>query len=560
MWGLCLTANFVGNLLPYFFKVIADRVLASPGTISFHLLLGPLLFIAGVLILTEILYRSGHIIELYIAPAAFAKITSSLYEGLIQRPVSYFENKFSGDLGRRIEQVGTATFYFIQDFPWGAGWAISSLIAAGVLLGVANIYLLLTFLVWFVLSITTSIPILVRHYRASEAVAKVHAQLSGNIVDAVSNIPLIHSFGGVGYENIFNDRKLSEVMAAERKMRWIFVWNRFQQGVSIIVFGISLTLVSIFLFSHGQFSVGDFVIVAATIPSVIAVAWNMGDIISRTVREVGTMSDAIKNLKENQLQLVGGNLQGSARSGTSIDFRDISFQYPGTSSPVFNNFSFHINEGEKVGIVGPSGTGKSTLVKLLLRQQEVQTGIVAIGGVPVKDFSLTAFNKLISYVPQDTSLFHRTLFENIHYADPAASREAVIEASKQARANEFIQLLPQKYETLVGERGVKLSGGQRQRIALSRAILKNAPILVLDEATSALDSESEGIVQAALGEVFARHTVIAIAHRLSTLRSMDRIVVMEQGAIVESGNPQELLKKDGGIFKEIWEQQKNGFV
>jgi ATP-binding cassette subfamily B protein len=309
-----------------------------------------------------------------------------------------------------------------------------------------------------------------------------------------------------------------------------------------------------------MFTLGDFVIVAAAIPSMISVVWNLGDLVLNASRQVGQFSDAVANLREKQERLRGGEAALAHDQTYSITFDKITFQYPGTQKPVFSNFSFAVKSGERVGVVGPSGVGKSTLVKLLLRQYNAQAGAVAVGGTSVDRLSLEAFNTLISYVPQDTSLFHRTLFENIAYADPRASKEAVLKASREAHAEEFINALPDKYDTKVGERGVKLSGGQRQRIALARAILKNAPILILDEATSSLDSESESAIQETLSLLFKNHTVVAIAHRLSTLRAMDRIVVINEGEIVESGTPQALLENKDGIFKKMWEHQKNGFV
>jgi ATP-binding cassette subfamily B protein len=343
-------------------------------------------------------------------------------------------------------------------------------------------------------------------------------------------------------------------------MRWISVLNKFQQGLSVLLLGSSLILVSVYLFSQGEFTIGDFVIVAATIPLLVGVVWNFGDGVLRASREYGQLSDAVTHLREKQEQLSGGILGKIAGNEYSVAFKDIFFQYPATAYPVFQKFSLRIEQGEHVGIVGPSGVGKSTLIKLLLRQYEPGAGDILIGKTSIKKLTLETFNKLISYVPQDTSLFHRTLFENIHYANPAASKEAVVEASRRAHAHEFITELPEGYETKVGERGVKLSGGQRQRIALARAILKNAPVLVLDEATSSLDSESESVVQQALSDLFENRTVIAIAHRLSTLRAMDLIIVLENGSIIESGSPQDLLNIEKGVFKKMWEHQKNGFI
>lgn len=555
-----IIGNTCGSLLPYFLKLVADKVLENPGTVSFADLSRPFIFLVLVFLFQEIFNRIGHIIETYVAPEIFRYITTSLFEGLVKRPTSYFENKFSGDLGRRIEQVGSAIMFFVESFPWTFGWMATAIIGSAFILSLTHWYIFLTFIGWVAFFILTSIPVLIWHYRASKKVASSRASLSGSIIDTLSNIPLVQAFGGVPYEQSQNEKATWEVVMAERKMRWISVAHKFQCGISQAILGISLTYVSVLLFTRGEFTVGDFVLVSATIPSLIGVIWNFGEIIIQVSRYYGELSDAVSHLREKQEQLQGGNVSEVFNKEYSIEFRDVSFQYPATKAFVFDKFSLGIKQGERVGIVGASGVGKSTLVKLLLRQHEFGGGSISIGGVPIQDFSLEAFHKLMSYVPQDTSLFHRSLFENIKYAKISASDQEVFNASQKAKADEFIKNFPSGYETKVGERGVKLSGGQRQRIALARAILKNAPILILDEATSSLDTESESFIQEALLNLFNDRTVIAIAHRLSTLRAMDRIIVLENGLVAESGSPQELLQKEGGIFKKMWEHQKDGFI
>jgi ATP-binding cassette subfamily B protein len=240
-----------------------------------------------------------------------------------------------------------------------------------------------------------------------------------------------------------------------------------------------------------------------------------------------------------------------------LTFRDVSFNFGKTK--VFDNFNLEIKAGEKVGIVGVSGAGKTTLTDLLLRNHDTKSGNITIDKHDIRDITRKSLRNKIAFVPQDVSLFHRTILENIRYGDLKATDKQVVEAAKKAQANEFIETFPKKYETFVGERGVKLSGGQRQRIAIARAFLKSAPILVLDEATSALDSESELLVQAALAKLMRGKSVIAIAHRLSTLRIMDRIVVLEKGKIVESGTHESLMHKKG-VYSKLWNHQIEGFI
>ena len=242
-----------------------------------------------------------------------------------------------------------------------------------------------------------------------------------------------------------------------------------------------------------------------------------------------------------------------------VVFGDVGFRYP-NGKEVFSGFDLDIKPGERVGLVGHSGAGKSTITKLLLRFNDVTSGVLSIDGQDVRTVTQDDLRSAISYVPQEPVLFHRSLSKNIAYGKPDASHEEIREAARRAHADEFISELEQGYETYVGERGVKLSGGERQRIAIARAILKDAPVLVLDEATSSLDSHSEHLIQEALNELMKGRTTIIIAHRLSTIQKMDRIIVLEGGAIREQGTHEELLALPDGAYKHMWDLQAGGFI
>ena len=243
-----------------------------------------------------------------------------------------------------------------------------------------------------------------------------------------------------------------------------------------------------------------------------------------------------------------------------ITFKDVTFCHDGSDEAIFSNLSIHIKPGEKVGLVGHSGSGKTTFTRLLLRFSDIEAGDILIDGQNIAAITQDDLRRHIAYVPQEPLMFHRSIRENISYGDPSASDAAVEAVAKIAHAHEFITGLPQQYDTLVGERGIKLSGGQRQRIAIARALLKNAPILVLDEATSALDSESEVLIQDALWRLMEGRTALVIAHRLSTIQKMDRIVVMDNGRVAESGSHKELLAKKNGIYAKLWSHQSGGFM
>jgi ATP-binding cassette subfamily B protein len=237
----------------------------------------------------------------------------------------------------------------------------------------------------------------------------------------------------------------------------------------------------------------------------------------------------------------------------------VTFTHSGSDEAIFDNFTLHIADGEKIGLVGHSGAGKTTFTRLLLRFSDINSGVIEIDGQNIAHITQQDLHESIAYVPQEPLLFHRTIRENIAYGKPHASQAAITTAAKRAHADDFINELPHRYDTLVGERGVKLSGGQRQRVAIARAMLKDAPILLLDEATSALDSESEVLIQDALWKLMEGRTAIVIAHRLSTIQKMDRIIVLEQGTISEQGSHVQLLKNNG-TYAKLWAHQSGGFM
>lgn len=249
----------------------------------------------------------------------------------------------------------------------------------------------------------------------------------------------------------------------------------------------------------------------------------------------------------------------SSISSGRISFNSVDFTHTGAKRSIFKNLSLSIKPGEKVGLVGHSGSGKTTLTKLVLRFADIESGTIEIDGQNIAKITQDNLRAKISFVPQEPLLFHRSLADNISYGKPGASMQEIEAVAKMANAFEFVKDLPEGYKTLVGERGVKLSGGQRQRIAIARAMLKNAPILVLDEATSALDSESEALIQDALWKLMDGKTAIVIAHRLSTIQKMDRIIVLDNGKIIEQGSHKELIRQNGK-YAELWNRQSGGFI
>jgi len=316
---------------------------------------------------------------------------------------------------------------------------------------------------------------------------------------------------------------------------------------------------------HGLIGAGDFVMITALTSSLLQTAYNVGQRIPEFYDQIGSARESIDTLIVPATVTDKPGAPALVVKQGAIHFDRVAFAYevPSEGSRqrarnVVKDFELTIPAGQRVGLVGPSGAGKTTLMGLLMRMHDVAQGAIRIDGEDIREVTQESLRRSIALIPQDTTLFHRSLLENIRYGRPGATDEEVAEAARRAHAHEFIMELENGYKTMVGERGVKLSGGQRQRIAIARAILKNAPILLLDEATSALDSHSEQIIQAAMREAMAGKTVIAIAHRLSTVMDMDRLVVLDRGFVVADGSHSELLAR-GGLYADLWRKQSGGF-
>ena len=338
-------------------------------------------------------------------------------------------------------------------------------------------------------------------------------------------------------------------------------WNLITNDICLTLFLGGGIFYSIHLWNQGDISLGSIIMTLLLFTNFLHSFRFLGKDINRFFQNLGEVKEGTDFIfTAHEIEDPQSPQKTECKKG-AIEFKNLFFQYESEDkySEIFNNFSLSIEAGEKVGLVGESGAGKSTLVSLLLRFMDVSDGSVLIDGQDIRDIQQDKLRKNITYVPQEPLLFHRSLHENISYSNPTASDSEISNAAKKAHANEFIDRLPEKYKTLVGERGVKLSGGQKQRVAIARALLKDAPIVILDEATSALDSTSEKLIQKAFEEVMKDKTTIVIAHRLSTLRQMDRIVVLDKGNIAEEGTHEQLLKKKGK-YAELWDHQVGGFI
>jgi ATP-binding cassette subfamily B protein len=378
------------------------------------------------------------------------------------------------------------------------------------------------------------------------------AAVDGEMVDVINNMPLVRAFCGLGLEHDRFDATVNrELTARGRSLRYLEKL-RITHAAITVVLTIALLAWAIVLWQRGEATTGDVVLVCTLGLSILSATRDLAVALVDVTQHVARLTEAIATLLLPHDLRDHPEAEALIKSGAAIAFNNITFGYPGGLG-VFDKFSLRIQPGQRVGLVGQSGGGKSSLFVLLQRFYDVQQGSISIDGQDISRVTQQSLRQAISVVPQDISLFHRSIMENIRYGRPSASDDEVLRAAIAARCD-FVEALPEGFETMVGDRGVKFSGGQRQRIAIARAFLKDAPILLLDEATAALDSESEEAIREALGRLMRGRTVIAIAHRLATLRNFDRVVMLRAGKIIEDG-PLDRLMKGQGPYRELVAQE-----
>jgi ATP-binding cassette subfamily B protein len=553
-----IVANVAALFIPILFKHFFDTLNTGNFATARPELVRTLLIILGINLIFWACYRAALFSMTHLASRVIADLSQKAFHHLVGHSHNFFTSTFTGALVQKLNRFANGYDRIADRIVYDIIPIAITTIGAVVIVSHESLLLAVIMLFWAALFMVCNYYFARWKVRYDLVRSAQNSKTGGVLADIISNHPAVEAHGSYTFER---ERYGKETFRSANVSR--FSWNLSSfldsfQALTIVLVEFAIFYVSISYWEKGLITLGTFVLIQAYVIQVTNRLWSF----SRIIRDLYESFADAKEMAEIMLRpheiAQNENAAALIAEKGKIEFKNVTFGF-GDNSPVIRDLSLTVAHGKRIALVGPSGAGKTTFVKLLMRFYDPQEGAVYIDGRNIRDVDIVSLRGALALVPQDPSLFHRSLLENIRYGRPDASDAEVMEAARLANCDEFIGVLPLGYETLVGERGVKLSGGERQRVAIARAFLRNAPILILDEATSSLDSESEGYIQDALLRLMQGRTTIVIAHRLSTIRHMDRIVVMEEGKVSEDGTHTELIK-GGGKYSLLWSLQQGGFL
>ncbi len=547
------------SLLPYALKLLVDRVSTFQGDSSefFNIVKWPALGYIGLSLALGMTFRFYDFLLMRFLPNLKRDVQHAMFTYLENHSYGYFQNNFAGSLSNKVMDMVRGVSEILQMF---MDTCVASVLGiTSVLVTMYSVRPLFAFIfgVWAIFFIGFSWIFSQKCQPFATAYSEAKSTVSGKIVDSLSNMITVRLFARHSFENHYLLDFTNDIVVKDRRMQWHLILARTVLMLSITSMVGVMIWALLWARSKSLITVGDFVLILSLIARIVDMLWQVTNQFVRFAQEIGTCKQALSIVtQDHDIKDLPMATRLKPTLG-AIAFDAITFRY--NKPPIFDDLTVHIPGGTKVGLVGFSGSGKTTFVNLILRFFELESGKIVIDNQDIATVTQTSLHNAISMIPQDTSLFHRSLMENIRYGRLDATDDEVILASKQAHCHDFIQEIPEGYAALVGERGIKLSGGQRQRISIARALLKNAPILILDEATSALDSVTEAQIQESLHHLMKNKTTLVIAHRLSTLSQMDRLLVFDNGKIVQDGTHEELLTTQGH-YQTLWKLQAHGFL
>ncbi|HEX2114330.1 MAG TPA: ABC transporter ATP-binding protein [Alphaproteobacteria bacterium] len=537
----------------YSLKFLVDAVAAGPQHMA--PVWSALTLFAALICTDYMCWRAGGWIAARTFPAVGADLRIDLFRHLLGHSARFFSERFAGALAGRITAAATAVYTIENALAWNA--LPPAVAIVGSLASVAMIHPTMAMVLAGVAAALAAVMAVgaLRGQPLHAEYARRAAQSGGEIVDAVANHAAVRSFASAGRECDRLNRALGTEVAAHRRALYFIEKLRTGHALSVVLLTGGMLIWGVLLWQKGTLSAGDLVVIASFSVALLDASRDLVVAFVEMTHHWSKLGEAVQELTTPHELPDRPDARPLERKGGSIALEDLTFAYP-DGRRILHNIKLRIPAGQKVAIVGPSGAGKTTLLALVQRLYPVVFGRILVDGQDISLMNQDSLRSAIAVVPQDVVLFHRSVLENVRYGRPDATDEEVAAAARAAHCADFIRQLPEGYDTIVGERGVRLSGGQRQRIGIARAILADAPIVLLDEATSALDTESELAIQHALAELMRGRTVLAVAHRLSTIARFDRVIVMNDGRIVEDGPPAELARRNGH-FGRLWRMQTN---